>query len=243
MEGFFVLLSHLEQIGTQKELVKKMNSLLTGERFSIVRNIFQGAPLPITQEFLLLATKCHSLSDHDIKILHSLAEVVHPSLRKKSESSAENNVIWTTEQGFRKAKERMEQIATVETIETAKEIETARAHGDLKENAEFKAALAKRDRLQSELKSLSDQANKARVLTEADVSTDEVGVGCVVECKSEKGKVAIYTLLGPWDADAEQLILSFQSKLAQSMKGLKVGESFKFQGEEFTITSIRSYFK
>ena len=243
LEGFFVLLSHLEQTGTQKELVKKMNSLLTGGRYAIVRDIFQGASLPITQEFLLLATKCHSLSDHDIKILHSLAEVVHPSLRKKSESSSENNVIWTTEEGFKKAKQRMEQIATVETIETAKEIETARAHGDLKENAEFKAALAKRDRLQSDLKSLSDLANKARVLTKADVSTDEVGVGCIVECKNKQGKVVTYTLLGPWDADPEKLILSFQSKLAQSMKGLKVGETFQFQGEEFTITSIRSYFK
>ncbi|MBS0615240.1 MAG: GreA/GreB family elongation factor [Verrucomicrobia bacterium] len=243
LEGFFVLLSHLEQTGTQKELVKKMNSLLTAGRYATIRDIFQGASLPMTQEFLLLATKCHSLSDHDIKILHSLAEVVHPSLRKKSESSAENNVVWTTEEGFKKAKERMEQIATVEMIETAKEIEAARALGDLKENAEFKAALAKRDRLQSELKSLSELANKVRVLTEIDVSTDEVGIGSIVECKNKKGKVATYTLLGPWDADPDQFILSFQSKLAQSMKGLKVGQNFQFQGEEFTITAIRSYFK
>lgn len=242
LEGFFVLLSHLEQVGTQKELVKKMNSLLTAGRYAIVRDIFQGAPLATTKEFLLLATKCHSLSDHDIKILHSLAEVVHPSLRKKTDNSSENMVVWTTEEGFKKVKERMEQIATIEMIETAKEIEAARALGDLKENAEFKAALAKRDRLQSELKSLSELANKARVLTEIDVTTSEVGIGCIVECKNKKGTVASYTLLGPWDADPERLILSFQSKLAQSMRGLKVGQSFQFQGEEFTITGIRSYF-
>jgi transcription elongation GreA/GreB family factor len=204
----------------------------------------QGANIETVQEFLLLASKCHSLSDHDLKILHSLAEVVHPSLsqiRKKQDAGAESNTIWTTEAGFKKVKDRMQQIATVETVANAKEIEIARSHGDLRENAEFKATLEKRDRLQSELKMLSDQVNRARVLTKADITTDEVGVGCVVEFKNDQGKTLIYTLLGPWDADPNLGILSFQSKLAQELNGLTVGDKFKFQGEEFTITRIHSY--
>ena len=52
-----------------------------------------------------------------------------------------------------------------------------------------------------------------------------------------------YTILGPWEADPDKAILSFQSKLAQTMKGLAIGDKFQFQGEEFTITSIRSYFE
>jgi transcription elongation GreA/GreB family factor len=157
--------------------------------------------------------------------------------RKKQDNTSDANVIWTTEAGYKKVKERIQQIATVETVQNAKEIETARSHGDLRENAEFKSALEKRDRLQSELKGLSDQVNRARVLTKADIVTDEVGIGCVVEFKNKDGK----TLLGPWDADTNIGILSFQSKLAQEMKGLAVGDKFQFQGEEFTITSIRSY--
>jgi transcription elongation factor GreA-like protein/transcription elongation GreA/GreB family factor len=244
-EAFFVLLSHLEQAGAQKDLVKKMHTILTGSRYAVVREIMQGAPLETVSEFLLLATKCHSLSDHDIKILHSLAEVVHPSLtalRKKQEPVQESNVIWTTEEGYKKVKDRIQKIATVETIENAKEIEVARSHGDLRENAEFKSALEKRDRLQGELKLLSEQVNRARVLTTADVTTNAVSVGTIVECKNGKGKTMTYTILGPWDADPDKAILSFQSKLAQAMKGLTVGSKFQFQGEEFTITAIRSYF-
>jgi transcription elongation GreA/GreB family factor len=63
----------------------------------------------------------------------------------------------------------------------------------------------------------------------------------VVECKNKQGKVLTYTLLGPWDADPNIGVLSFQSKLAQEMKGLGVGDKFQFQGEEFTITRIQSY--
>lgn len=245
-ESFLILLSHLEQMTEHRDLIKKMHALLSGDRYAIVRQIMQEASLDEVKEFLLLATKCHSLSDHDIKILNSLAEVVHPSLgkgRKKAEAAQpEAQPIWTTQEGFQKLQQRIQQIGTVETVENAKEIEIARAHGDLRENAEFKAALEKRDRLQSELKFLSDQLNRTRIITKQDVTTNEVSVGCFVECQNKQGQKVTYALLGPWDADPEKNILSFQSKLAQAMQGLKVGSKFKFQDDEFTIHSIRSYF-
>ena len=241
-EAFFVLLCHAEQSPAHRDLAKKMYGILTSDRYGVVRNIMQGANLETIQEFLLLASKCHTLSDHDMKILHSLAEVVHPSLAQlRKKQDLDNITIWTTENGFKKVKERIQQIATVETVQNAREIEVARSHGDLRENAEFKAALEKRDRLQSELKALSDQLNRSRILTKLDINTDEVGVGCIIDCKNKKGDSISYTLLGPWDADPDKGILSFQSKLAQEMSGLAVGDKFQFQGEEFTITAIRSY--
>ena len=103
------------------------------------------------------------------------------------------------------------------------------------------AALERRTRLQSELKSLSDQLNNATILTSEDISTDSAGVGCVVVCKDKNGTHATFTLLGPWDADPEKNILSMQSKLAQTIKGLKVGEKFSSQGDEYTIEEIKSF--
>ena len=243
-EGFFVVLHHIEHMPTEKDLVKKMNTILSAGRYAVVRDILQGSTQEMAKEFLLLSTKCHSLTDHDLKILHSLAEVVHPSLakmRSSQDAKDDENIIWTTESGFNKVKTRIQEIATVETIENAREIEVARSHGDLRENAEFKAALEKRGRLQSELKTLSDQVNRCRIITKPDVSTDEIGIGCVVTCKNNAGKVMTYTLLGPWDADTNAGIIAFQSKLAQAMKGLSLGDKFQFQGEEFTITDIQSY--
>lgn len=243
-EAFFIVLYHAEQMVGERDIVKKMHGILTAGRYSVVREILQGAPIELVQEILLLGTKCQSLSDHDIKILHSLAEVVYPSLgkmRKTQDTSGDEEIIWTTDAGLKKIRERMQEIATIETVANAREIEQARSHGDLKENAEFKAALEKRSRLQSELKMLSDQVGLARVMTQSDISTDKVGIGCIVSCKNKGGKTLQYTLLGPWDADLEQGIIAFQSKLAQAMKGLSRGDKFQFQGEEFTIENIQSY--
>jgi transcription elongation factor GreA-like protein/transcription elongation GreA/GreB family factor len=245
-EGLLILLDHLEQKPQQRDLAKKIIGLLTADRYKIVRDVMQQSSADEIKEYLLLATKCQSLTDHDIKILHSLAEVVHPTLarlrKEKASAVSEENIIWTTQEGYQKTQQRVQEIATVETVHNAREIEAARALGDLRENAEFKAALERRDRLQTELKFLSDQLARARILTPADINADEVGVGSVVHCRDSKGESLRFALLGPWDADPEKHILSFQSKLAQAMNGRTIGEKFEFQGETFTITDIDSYF-
>lgn len=245
-EGLLIILDFIEQKPQYRDMSKKIINLLTADRYKVVRDIMQQSSIEEVKEYLLLATKCGSLTDHDIKILHSLGEVVHPSLNRlrkdKEKNAQEDNVIWTTQEGYQKTQLRIQQIATVETVNNAREIETARSHGDLRENAEFKAALERRERLQSELKFLSDQIARARILTPEDVLADEVSVGSVVHCRDSKGEHMRYTLLGPWDADPEKHILSFQSKLAQSMKGRSVGEKFEFQGDSFTITDIDNYF-
>ena len=88
---------------------------------------------------------------------------------------------------------------------------------------------------------LSEQLKKARLITRDDISTTEVGTGNVVVVQDSKKKQTQYTILGPWDADADANILSFQSKLAQSISGLKVGDTFTFRDEEYTIVAIKSY--
>lgn len=239
-ESFLILLGSI----AQRDLFKKMHEIITNDRYAIVRQVMQNATEKEVQEFLLLVTKCHSLPDHDVKIMHSLAEVAHPNLAKKNKKhqlpQQEKEVIWTTKEGYTILQKRIEQIGTVETVENAKEIEVARAHGDLRENAEFKAALERRDRLQAELKFLSEQLNQCRILTKEDIDSSCVGVGVIVECTNEYGEMLSYTLLGPWDADPDNNILSFQSKLAQNMAGLKVGNAFELQGKKLQITAIRS---
>lgn len=241
-EGLLVLLSRIEHQPLQRDLVKKIHGLISAGRFAIVRQIMQESSIEDVKEFLLLATKCHSLSDHDQKIFVSLAEVAYPQLAKLHKKEVQEDLtIWTTQEGYQKLQQRIQQVATVETVENAKEIEIARAHGDLRENAEFKAALERRDRLQSELKTLSEQMHHARILSKEDISTQAIGVGAVIDCKNTNGEIVSYTILGPWDADPEKNILSFQSKLASTINGLAVGESFQFQEETFTIEAIRSY--
>ena len=245
-ESFLILFNYLENQAEYRDLQKKMYSMLSGQRYALVRQLLQDASLEYTKEFLLLASKCQSLSDHDMKILRSLAEVVHPSLapvkqRRGFSQTDDGSIIWTTEAGYFKVQDRIRQIGTVEVVENAREIEAARALGDLRENSEFKFAQERRARLQSELKNLSDQLNRARIITKEDIHSEEVGIGNIVDLTDTQGQKIRYSILGPWDADPDQNILSFHSKLAQAMIGKKLGESFDFRDEKFKIVGLKSF--
>ncbi|MCP5492309.1 MAG: GreA/GreB family elongation factor [Chlamydiales bacterium] len=243
-EAFLILMGHLDSQG-DRDAVKKMYAILTKGRFALVRKIMSESSQADVQEFLLLASKCPSIEEQDIKILHSLAEVAHPKLKKLRKNHHEEpalEIIWTTQKGLDKVKGRIDEIGSREMVENAKEIEEARSHGDLRENAEFKAACERRDRLQSELKTLSDKIAKTQVLNKTLVNTNEVSPGCVVECEDSSKNKVTFTLLGPWDADPEKNILSIQSRFAQEMMGKKVGESFEYQSNRYTVLTILNYF-
>lgn len=246
-EAFFILLSSLESQPEQRELLKKMYGMLAGNRYVLVRQLLQGTSIEFTKEILLLASKCQSLTDHDMKILRSLAEVVHPSLappkQRRGTQAEDEEELWTTEEGYLKIQERVRQIGTVEVVENAREIEAARALGDLRENSEFKFAQERRARLQSELKMLSNQLGRARIITPDDVHPHEVSIGSIVDVMTAEGRRMRYMILGQWDANPEKNILSFNSKLAQAMVGKKKGESFSFKDEKFQIIDLGSYFK
>lgn len=243
-EGFLILFNLMETRPEMRDLSKKMYTMLSGKRYALVRSIIEGSSMDYIKEFLLLVSKCQSLTDHDVKILRSLAEVVHPSLSKKKPTAhIDPNVIWTTEEGFLKTQERIKQIGTKEIVENAREIEAARSLGDLRENSEYKFALEKRSRLQGELKHLSEQLQKARIITPLDIQSGEVFVGSVIKTSDKTGSEFTFTLLGPWDADPENNVLSFQSKLAQSMVGLKIGDKFTFKDDDYKIVAISNIFE
>jgi len=242
-EALLILLHSLDSKPEMRDLSKKVYNLLTAKRFEVIRSFLKEASLDFVHEFLLLSTKCQVFSDNEKKILHSLAEVAHPSLAKERIEPLphETHTLWTTQEGYSKVHDRIKQIGTVEMIANAREVEVARGHGDLRENAEYKAACERRSRLQSELRSLSEQFKHARIITKADIITDSVGVGAKVGLQGPKGDATSYTILGPWDANPDDNILSFQSKLAQAMLGKKKGDTFEFKSDQYTIVSITSY--
>ncbi len=244
-EALLILLSSLDSKPEYRDLSKKIYMLLTGKRFAVVRQLLEGSSLEFVKEFLLLVSKCQMFTDHDQKILISLAEVVYPSLSgtriKKGDPNLDQDIYWTTEAGYLKTKNRIQKISHVEIVENAREIEAARSLGDLRENSEYKFALERRSRLNSELRHLSNQMNRARIISVLDVSTDEIGIGNIVELEDQQGQRITYTILGPWDADPDAGILSLQSKVAQEMVGHKVGDTFTFRNEEYKVVSIKSY--
>jgi transcription elongation factor GreA-like protein/transcription elongation GreA/GreB family factor len=238
-EGLFVLYHALENVSEQRTLLKKVYGIISAKRFELVRRLLQGTTLEEGREFTLLVSKCHTLGDHDIQILHSLARVVHPQLGAKRTDEMDEEVLWTSAESYQRMRQKLEHLSTVEVAANARDIETARAHGDLRENSEYKYALERRRHLQAEMQMLSEQLKRARILSPQDVPSGEIGIGSEVEVADGKGNRTRYILLGPWDADPSRNIISNQSKLARAMQGHRVGDTISFQGEEMTVIGLK----
>jgi transcription elongation GreA/GreB family factor len=165
-----------------------------------------------------------------------LAAARFPNLSKV----ADDNVVYTTVQGFEKARNELRQISEKEIPKVADEIARARAHGDLSENYEYKAAKEKQGRLMVKAKRLREEIARARVVGPADVDTSEVSVGSRVRLDNGAGNVMEYSILGPWDTDPDHGVISYLSPFAQILISHKVGDGIEMDGQPFRITAIES---
>ncbi|HKE91016.1 MAG TPA: GreA/GreB family elongation factor [Gemmatimonadales bacterium] len=111
-----------------------------------------------------------------------------------------------------------------------KEIEKARAHGDLRENSEYKAALERQQFAQARVHHLRLRLSKLSDVSEKDIPKDRVGFGSRVTVQdAETKKREVYALtLGEFiegDDAEDEMPVSMASPLGKALLGGKVGES------------------
>jgi transcription elongation factor GreA len=111
-----------------------------------------------------------------------------------------------------------------------KEIEKARAHGDLRENSEYKAALERQQFATARVHHLRLRLSKLSDVSEKDIPKDRVGFGSrVTVVDAETKKKEVYSLtLGEFvegDDAAEEIAVSMASPLGKALLGGKVGDT------------------
>lgn len=109
-----------------------------------------------------------------------------------------------------------------------KEIEKARAHGDLRENSEYKAALERQQFAQARVHHLRLRLSKLSDVREQDIPRDRVGFGSrvTVEDLETKKKETYALTLGEFieGDDTEEMPVSMASPLGKALLGGKVGQ-------------------
>ena len=109
-------------------------------------------------------------------------------------------------------------------------IAEARAHGDLKENAEYHAARDEQGLEEAEIRRLTERLKTAQVADDVDVPEDMVFLGAVVRLKdTDTGDVDLYKLVGEASGnfDAEEIEVTTGSPLGDALLKARVGETVK----------------
>src|ERR1700693_916414 len=115
-------------------------------------------------------------------------------------------------------------------VELPREILKARAHGDLKENAEYHAAKERQGMVNARLYQLHARLPELSIIDIAKIPHDRVGLGSmVVVLDLDKDEKIRYKLVTSEDVDAKNGMISTTSPIGRGLLGKVVGDSVKIQ--------------
>src|SRR5262245_14511467 len=135
------------------------------------------------------------------------------------------DLIPMTRAGYEKLKAELDQLQNVEMPKIAQRIATARAEGDLSENAEYHGARESQGMLQAKINLLRDKLARAQLIDLSKVDKSQISFGATVVVKDlDFGDDESFTLVGAGEEDYDSGKINVTSPLAQGLLGKKVGD-------------------
>lgn len=150
-----------------------------------------------------------------------------------------------TLKGAERLRDELEKLKTVDRPRIIEAIAEARAHGDLKENAEYHAAREQQGFVEGRIQEMEATLSYADVI---DVSKLQAGTrivfGAIVDLEDEEsGDKVTYQIVGDIEADIKQRLIAVSSPIARALIGKSQGDSFEFQApngvKRYEIMAVR----
>jgi transcription elongation factor GreA len=123
------------------------------------------------------------------------------------------------------------------TLKLPKELEAARAHGDLSENAEYEAAKNRQDFVRSRIAQLEGRVRELSMYNISSIPNDVVAYGSRVTVEDDSGQSISYEIVFPEEVDAAKGQISLSSPIGRALISKTVGDEVVVQ----TPSGKRSY--
>ena len=150
-----------------------------------------------------------------------------------------------TAKGAVRLRAELEELKSVKRPEVIAAIAEARAHGDLKENAEYHAAREQQGFIEGRIKHLEAELSHAQVIDIATLSAgDKVVFGATVELADvESDEQKTYQIVGDLEADIKQGLIAISSPVARAIIGKHEGDAITIEApggtREYEIVSVK----
>ena len=148
-----------------------------------------------------------------------------------------------TRAGFSRLKRELEVLRTVSIPQNIKDIEIARGHGDLSENAEYSAAKERQSYLHGKMQELENNLAMSNVIDLKSLTCEKAVFGSAVTIEDiHTGKRITYQLVGPLESDLERNRISVTSPIGRALIGKCDGDDISVNTpggiREFEIVEI-----
>ncbi|WP_397608812.1 transcription elongation factor GreA [Silanimonas sp.] len=149
-----------------------------------------------------------------------------------------------TSKGATRLRDELEKLKTVDRPRVIEAIAEARAHGDLKENAEYHAAREMQGFIEGRIKELEYTLSHAQVIDIASLNAgSRIVFGATVELADvDTDDKVTYTIVGDLESDIKQRLISISSPVARALIGKHEGDTVTIEApggqREFEITGV-----
>jgi transcription elongation factor GreA len=149
-----------------------------------------------------------------------------------------------TPRGQRKLRDELKRLREVDRPKNVQDIEIARAHGDLKENAEYSAAKERQSFIEGRLRELEGTIALSEVIDPGKLSGNKVVFGATVRLTdTDSGDEVVYNIVGDCEGDIKEGRISISAPLARALIGREQGDTVNLRTgkgtREYQIQEIK----
>ncbi len=227
-----VLMAALEKDHLSEE-VRRSNRLaeILQSDPELIPDMVVGEDLNAVRGFARRLMMSPAFDDLTRKSLLARIVKIHPEIQElitggaDADAEKEQTLVVSYESLETKQKE-FDHLCNVLQPKNREEIKVAREYGDLRENFEYKAAKQQEAVLRRQREEMERDLKRARPTDFSEVDTGRVSVGTIVEIEDEtSGEKETYTILGAWDSDPDNNVISYTTGAGQALIGKAVGET------------------
>jgi len=149
-----------------------------------------------------------------------------------------------TPRGQRRLRDELKRLREVERPKNVQDIEIARAHGDLSENAEYSAAKERQSFIEGRIREIEGTIALSEVIDPAKLSGKKVVFGATVRLTdTDSGDEVVYSIVGDHEGDIKEGRIAISAPLARALIGREQGDTVNLRtgkgSREYQIEEIK----
>jgi transcription elongation factor GreA len=149
-----------------------------------------------------------------------------------------------TPRGQKRLRDELKRLREVERPKNVQDIEVARGHGDLSENAEYHAAKERQSFIEGRIRELEGTIALAEVIDPSKLSGSRVVFGATVRlADTDSGEETVYSIVGDNEGDIKEGRISISAPLARALIGREIGDTVNLRtakgSREYQIQEVK----
>ena len=224
----------------------RLTEFLTKGKDCLLRRLLVGADYPTLQS--MQRTLQRGVDEEIETVFLDLVTRAAPAIVRGEEPQFwENGRIWSTKAGLERRRAEFRHLMAVKIPANQDAIGRAAALGDLSENSEWEAAIEDQRNLTGRASEMEIELRAVDLIEDGILSENMVSPGTIVKYRDNATGVSNeITILGPWDTDQGEHVVSYRAPLAAGLLGKRVGDTARIQlpGSvvEVTVSTIKPFY-